>query len=147
MDSRYKTYILLLFLISEIYDHKLAVRMEFQVRTLRSEQRHFLVDVRHRPQSPDVSPEKVHQQILALFLRLFGSAVTSPLDLTVSNHSHSRVICSVRNEFAVAFRCAIALPPIPLAGNSDIEGFHVIAETSFLQALFHISRIDFPPLT
>jgi hypothetical protein len=118
--------------------------MTFAVRTLRSPRRYFLVEVRSRSSE---SLENVHQQITALFLRLFGSSVTSKVDLQVFSQTQNHFICSVPNEFAVSFRCAIALPPIPLPHQAEIEGFRVLSESSFMQSLFHNSRLDFPPLT
>jgi hypothetical protein len=72
--------------------------------------------------------------------------VLATADLEVFLQGPTRAICSIQTELAVSLRCSLALPPIRLPGTADVEGFHVLREASFMQPLFHDSRLDFPPL-
>jgi hypothetical protein len=67
-------------------------------------------------------------------------------DLEVLLQGPTRGICSIQTELAVSLRCSLALPPMWLPGTADIEGFHVLREASFMQTLFHDSRLNFQPL-
>jgi hypothetical protein len=117
----------------------------FEARTIKSPRRYFLVEIRQK--DPVVLTEaQVRLAISAQFIRLFGERAFAGAELEVDLQGASRAICSIQNELAVALRCSLALPPVPLPDYPELETLHVLSEASFLQALFHSSRLDFPPL-
>jgi RNase P/RNase MRP subunit POP5 len=120
--------------------------MDVSPRTIKSPKRYFVIEIQRKAPSASLTSASVKQMISAQFIRLFGTAGFAAIDLEVFIQGPTRAICSVQNELAVNLRCSLALPPPRLPGIPDLECFHVLREASFMQALFHDSRLDFPPL-
>jgi hypothetical protein len=120
--------------------------MDFGVRTIKSPRRFFLVEVSQINRATVLTAGDIAQAVTAMFIRLFGSEGMAALNLEVAGYSADRFICSVPSNLGVALRSALTLPIVPLPSAPEIAGFRVLSEASFMQALLHDSRLDFPPL-
>lgn len=117
--------------------------MAFNVKTIHSDSRHYLINVEVNDQNILLSSNHVAQIIHYNYEKFFGKIEHDKLKIEINEQGSNKFIVSTSSETAISLRTAILLPP---PSSSNIRNLHIISESSFIQPLIHDSRMFFPPL-
>ena len=117
--------------------------MAFNVKTIHSSKRHYLIEAELNDPNILLSPTQVTQIIHYNYEKFFGQNEISKLEIQINEQGSNKFIISTGSETAISLRTAILFPP---PSSSNVRNLHVISESSFIQPLIHNSRTFFSPL-
>ena len=117
--------------------------MAFKVQTIRSQNRYYLIEVDLKDPHVLISGNQIKQIIRYNYEKLFGQAELATLALEINDQGPNTYILTTNCKDAISLRTALSLPT---PASSNIRSIHVLSESSFIQPLFHNSRLYFQPL-